>query len=575
MPAIWGTTCGATVTAVNTYGQASATSAAVGPVLANAPINSAVPTVTGSPQRTDTLTATAGAWTGAGNTITYQWQRSADGTNWTNITSATAPVYNLALADEGDTVRVVVTATNISGVSSTPSAPTSAIAPYPPANTVAPAISGVAERGVTLNATEGTWTGPDNVYTYQWQRDAGEGYVDIEGATAASYTLDIPDEGATVRVVVTAADPDASISQASAPTATVTDALPLNQSAPTVTGTAQRGATLTAAAGTWAGIGNAYLYQWERSSGGRWVYIVGATASTYTLAAADEGDPVRVLVSASNPDGTSSAPSAATAAVAGAPPVATVVPTVSGSAQRGASLSASRGSWSGAGNAYAYQWQRSLDGTTWTAISGATGLSYTVAVADEGDYLRLSVTTTNPDATVTAASLPDRPRGGGAADRLHGASGRRHPGAQQQSHGHRRRVGWDRQRVHLPVAAFGRSRHDVDEHHRGDGLDLRGGGRRRGRPVAGVDHRHQCRRHGGGAVGRHHRRGRLSAAEHDHPHDLRGQPPRRHAHHHPGCLVGAGQRLLRPVAAIGRRHDVDEHHRGHRIELHPHHRGRG
>ncbi len=396
-----------TVTASNTYGHAAATSAAVGPVQADAPINAGAPSVTGTPQRTGTLTATAGSWTGAGNSISYQWQRSSDGSTWLDIPNATGATYNLALADEGDTVRVQVTASNTSGVSSAPSAPTGIIAPYPPANTVAPTVSGIAERGVTLNATEGTWTGPDLVYTYQWQRDAGEGYVNISGATAAGYTLGIPDEGATVRVVVTAADPDSAISQASAATATVTDASPVNQTAPTVSGTAQRGDTLTATAGTWAGIGNAYSFQWERSADGTaWTDIAGATTAAYTVVSADEGDQLRVVVSAVNPDGTAATPSAATVAATTAPPVATVAPTIAGSAQRGLSLTGARGTWSGAGNAYTYQWQSSADGSTWTNIAGATGLSYTVAVADEGDYLRLGVTATNPDATVTAASAP-------------------------------------------------------------------------------------------------------------------------------------------------------------------------
>ncbi|MGH2929989.1 MAG: hypothetical protein ACRDL8_17435, partial [Solirubrobacteraceae bacterium] len=282
------------VTAVNAYGSASATSVPVGPVRADAPVTSGVPTVTGSDQRTDTLTATAGSWTGLGNTLSFQWQRSPDGTTWTGITNATGAGYTLGLADEGDYVRVLVTATNNYGTSSTPSAATAPIAPYPPASTAPPAASGTAERGSTLNATDGTWTGPDNVYSYQWQRDAGEGYQKIAGATASDYTLTAADEDATVRVVVAATNPDASIVQASAPTATVTDAVPLNTAAPTITGSPQRATTLSANIGTWAGIGNTYAYQWQRSpDGSTWISIAGATGTTYTVAVADEGDMLR------------------------------------------------------------------------------------------------------------------------------------------------------------------------------------------------------------------------------------------------------------------------------------------
>ena len=395
------------VTSVNTYGTATAASAGVGPILNNAPINTAAPALTGTPQRTGLLSTTAGTWTGLGNIITYQWQRSPDGTNWTGIAGAIASSYAAQFADEGDFVRAVVTATNQSGVTSTPTASTQIIAPFPPANTAPPVITGVAERGVTLNAGLGTWTGPDNIYTYQWQRDAGEGYVNISGATAASYTLVTDDESATVRVLVTATDPDGTITQASAATAPVTDAIPVNTAVPQITGTIQRGYTITAAVGTWAGIGNSYAYQWQRSADGvSWTNISGATSPTYVVDKVDEGDRLQVMVTVTNPDGSASTPSAATVVVPSSPPAATTAPSFTGTAQRGNVLTAMQGTWTAVGNAYTYQWQRSADGTTWTNITGATALTYTPQTADEADFVRFSVTATNPDGTTTASSTP-------------------------------------------------------------------------------------------------------------------------------------------------------------------------
>ncbi|MGZ4166532.1 MAG: hypothetical protein ACXVFO_08000 [Solirubrobacteraceae bacterium] len=393
------------VTAVNAYGTTTARSPGVGPVLNNAPLNTVVPALSGIPQRAAVLSATAGTWTGLGDQITYQWQRSPDQTTWTGISGATSPTYTLQFADEGDAVRVLVTATNASGVTSTPSTPTQIIAPFPPANTAPPVLTGVAERGATLNASLGTWTGPDNVYTYQWQRDAGEGYANIAGATAAAYTLQSADEGATVRVVVTATGPDATISQPSAPTATVTDAIPIDQTAPVIAGTVLRGSTLIAGVGSWAGIGNAYSCQWQRSADGTsWTNIPAAIQSTYVVGLADEGDTLRVVVTATNPDGTATASSAPTITVPTSPPVSTTAPSFTGAAQRGSILAGSQGAWNGVGNAYAYQWQRSADGTTWTNISGATALTYTVQTADEADFVRLTVSATNPDGSATASS---------------------------------------------------------------------------------------------------------------------------------------------------------------------------
>ncbi|MFZ1993210.1 MAG: hypothetical protein WAU75_03810, partial [Solirubrobacteraceae bacterium] len=393
------------VTAVNAYGTVTGSSSGVGPVLNNAPINSAAPALTGTPQRTGLLSTTAGTWTGLGDIMTYQWQRSPDGTTWTGIAGATASTYTAQFADEGDFVRALVTATNASGVTSSPTAPTQIIAPFPPANTAPPVITGAAERGITLNASLGTWTAPDNVYTYQWQRDAGEGYVDIYGANAAAYTLVADDEGATVRVLVTATDPDGTITQASAASAPVTDAVPVNTAVPQIDGTIQRGFTITGDVGTWAGIGNDYAYQWQRSADGvSWTNISAATTPTYVVDQTDEGDRLRVMVTVTNPDGSAATPSAASIVVPTTPPVATTGPSFTGTAQRGNVLTATRGVWSAVGDAYSYQWQRSPDGTTWTNITGATALTYTLQTADESDFVRFIVTATNPDGTTTASS---------------------------------------------------------------------------------------------------------------------------------------------------------------------------
>ena len=71
--------------------------------------------------------------------------------------------------------------------------------------------------------------------------------------------------------------------------------------APTISGTAQVGQTLTAATSNIAdsdGLDNAvYGYQWVRNDGGTDAEIQGATGSTYTLDAAAEGKTVKVRVS--------------------------------------------------------------------------------------------------------------------------------------------------------------------------------------------------------------------------------------------------------------------------------------
>ncbi|HYM56280.1 MAG TPA: hypothetical protein VES97_13030, partial [Solirubrobacteraceae bacterium] len=102
--------------------------------------------------------------------------------------------------------------------------------------------------------------------------------------------------------------------------ATISNEPPANQTAPAISGTPSRGQTLTASAGTWRG--NApitYAYQWQRcnSSGEGCVNVTGATSPTYRLGLADVASTLRVIVSATNPLGSSSAASQASGAVEG------------------------------------------------------------------------------------------------------------------------------------------------------------------------------------------------------------------------------------------------------------------
>jgi hypothetical protein len=86
-------------------------------VSGTAPANTVVPAITGTTTEGQTLTSSTGTWSGTVVSYTYQWKR--DGSN---IASATASTYVLALADVGATITVAVTATNEVGSTSATSA---------------------------------------------------------------------------------------------------------------------------------------------------------------------------------------------------------------------------------------------------------------------------------------------------------------------------------------------------------------------------------------------------------------------------------------------------------------------
>src|SRR5207248_856473 len=107
-------------------------------------------------------------------------------------------------------------------------------------------------------------------------------------------------------------------------------AVPANTAPPTITGTTTVGHTLTATDGTWTNRPTSFTYQWQRCDAdiAACTNVIGETAKTYALTAADVGYRIRVEVTAHNSSGATRAPSAITTIVQPAVPITNHRPTL-------------------------------------------------------------------------------------------------------------------------------------------------------------------------------------------------------------------------------------------------------
>lgn len=192
----------------------------------------------------------------------------------------------------------------------------------PPANTTLPSISGTTTVGQTLTASDGTWSNSPTSFAYQWLRCNGGGNkcVNVANGTQKTYTLVEADAGQTMRVRVTATNASGSSSAQSAQTASVaaatSNAAPKNTAPPTISGTPKVGQTLTADPGSWNG-NPTFSYQWQHCDADVVICsnVAGATLKTYSLQTGDVGFRMRVMVTAKNSKGSTTATSALTTVV--------------------------------------------------------------------------------------------------------------------------------------------------------------------------------------------------------------------------------------------------------------------
>jgi hypothetical protein len=370
------------------------------------------PSVAGSGLVGEALTLTDPVWLTSGLvTNTYQWQRDGD-----PIPGATASSYVPTAADAGHQVTALVTGHVVAGlltvtVPALSNALHIVVPPEPGLGDltalVLPVLSGTPDVGSVLSLSPVQWSLPGVTTTYQWLRDGAP----IPGATGLGYETTLDDAGHQLTVLVTGnllgvvatelsngldiplptdpgdpgdpGDPEPGDEL----TALVT---------PVLTGVPAVGQLLSLSQVQWSLPGVTTTIQWLSDG----VPIPGAQGLSFLPGPEHAGTEITAVV---------------TGTLAGLPlvqlitnglgisapgaPLATSVPTTSGTGKVGSVLTGTAPTWDTEGVTTTYQWQRNT-----TPIPGATSLTYTVKPEDVGKALRLQATGTKGDATGTASS---------------------------------------------------------------------------------------------------------------------------------------------------------------------------
>jgi uncharacterized repeat protein (TIGR02543 family) len=377
--------------------------------LATAEISSAslvltpVPTVSGTTQFGQTLTATNVTWD-TDVVLTYAWRRSGS-----IAVIATTPTYVPVVADVARTLIVTVTGTLAGYPTVTRSSdPTATIAADVFTSAPKPTVTGIAQVNDVLTVDAGTWA-PSAALTYAWKRS---GVATVVG-TLSTYTPVVADVGRTMTVTVTATLPGFTTTTSSSDaTATVISALPFTTtSTPTISGTSQVGRILVATPGTWSN-GASLAYEWKRVGS----TTVIATTRNYTTVVDDLAQKITVSVTGTKAGyvtvtKTSTATGALVAGVFASAPT----PIIVGTAQVNRVLTIDAGTWS-PGATFTYVWKH--PGSTVTLGTGATfkpkvvhlGKQLIVTlVASSPGYKSTSVTSVNSEAVIAAVNFTATP----------------------------------------------------------------------------------------------------------------------------------------------------------------------
>ena len=295
--------------------------------------------------------------TGGSGTITYQWQQNVAGV-WNNVGS-NSNTYTTAALTVNTNYRLVVTQSN-SDCASTSSAFTVTVVGDP----------SVSFTGMSIICTGGSTvltanvSGGSGTITYQWQQNIAGSWSDV-GSNSANLTTAALASNTDYRVLITQTGSDCSVTSGTFTVTVVSDP------SVSIAGYANicSGGTTTLTATVTDGMGTP-TYQWQQNVSGTWTNI-GSNSSNFTTPALFSDKEYRVLITQS---GLGCGSTSNSFNVTVSPPITASTSVNNAIICSGGTATLSINVTGGAGT-FSYQWQSSPNGSSWTNMTGETGLT--------------------------------------------------------------------------------------------------------------------------------------------------------------------------------------------------------
>ncbi|MFN4255555.1 MAG: beta strand repeat-containing protein [Saprospiraceae bacterium] len=329
---------------------------------------------------TATLNATVSGGTG---TCTIEWQSSPDGNTWTAISNSNNATYTTPALTATTQYRARYSCDGTDCDPVTSNTQTITVQPDPDVDVAGGGVTICSGGAITLTATVSNGTGTP---TYQWQKseNGGASWTNV-GTNSNTYTTDALTATTQYKVLISLNGVGCDGTESDPVTVTVVpdpDISIVGETTICTGGQADLTATVSGGTGT-------CTIQWQYLAGATWTNLTGQNNATLNTGTLTESTVYRAIYSCTGLQCDAKVSNTQQITVVNDPSVG-----ISGGAVTicsSGSVTLTADVTSGAGTV-GYQWESSLNGTTFSPIAGATNQTYDATNLTATTYYRVYVT---------------------------------------------------------------------------------------------------------------------------------------------------------------------------------------